>query len=67
VVLFTARGQGRSNGNIELVSEEVIREIAVFCERFDVPYDEIQVGKPLARWYVDDKAIRPEEFLDLEL
>jgi capsule biosynthesis phosphatase len=67
VVLYTARGQGRSNGQWETVAEEVKLEIAAFCQRHNVPYDEIIVGKPWAKWYVDDKALRPDEFLKVEL
>jgi len=67
IVLYTARGQGRSGGRIELISADVFEEVRSFCERFDVPFDEIVVGKPLARWYVDDKAIRPDEFVELDL
>lgn len=62
IYLHTARGQGRSNGNIELVREEVISEIESFCKKYDVPYDVILVGKPYGAVYVDDKAMRPEEF-----
>ena len=62
IYLHTARGMGRSDGNIESVREEVIEEIEKFCRKFDVPYDEIQVGKPWGWLYVDDKAMRPEEF-----
>lgn len=67
IVLHTARGQGRSGGRIETIADEIHAEIADFCTRFDVPFDEIVVGKPLARWYVDDKALRPAEFVELDL
>ena len=67
VVLYTARGMGRSGGNIELVKEEVVEEISSFCLKFSVPYDELVVGKPWGRLYVDDKAIRPDEFANLDL
>jgi capsule biosynthesis phosphatase len=67
IVLYTARGQGRSGGTIETVADDIHREISDFCERFDVPFDAIVVGKPLARWYVDDKAVRPDEFVHLDL
>lgn len=67
IVLYTARGQGRSGGRIETVADQVFEEVRSFCERFDVPFDEIVVGKPLARWYVDDKAIRPDEFVDMDI
>lgn len=63
IILMTARGMGRSEGNIELVREEVTQEIETFCEKYDVPYDMLQLGKPWAAYYVDDKAITPERFL----
>ena len=62
IILQTARGMGRSGGDIETVREEVTKEITSFCEKFDVPYDMLLLGKPWAAWYVDDKALRPEEF-----
>ena len=62
IVLHTARGQGRSNGNIDLVREDVAREVETFCSKFDVPYDELILGKVWAAVYLDDKAMRPEEF-----
>ena len=62
IVLHTARGQGRSNGNIDLVREDVTREVETFCAKFDVPYDELILGKVWAAVYLDDKAMRPEEF-----
>lgn len=67
IILFTARGMGRSNGNIELVRDEVIQEVTYFCGKWDVPYDEIMVGKPWAAMYVDDKALRPGEFAEVDL
>lgn len=67
IILFTARGMGRSNGNIESVREEVTQEIESFCSRFDVPYDEIMLGKPWAAMYVDDKGLRPDEFAKINL
>ena len=62
IILQTARGMGRSNGNIEAVREEVTNEITSFCAKYDIPYDELLLGKPWAAYYVDDKAMRPEEF-----
>lgn len=62
IILHTARGMGRSNGNIESVRQEVIEEIENFCTKYDVPYDSIQIGKPWAAYYVDDKAMTPSQF-----
>lgn len=67
IILFTARGMGRSNGNIESVRWEVTQEIESFCSRFDVPYDQIMLGKPWAAMYVDDKGLRPDEFANIDL
>ena len=62
VILHTARGMGRSNGDIESVRQDVIEEIEKFCTKYDVPYDSIQIGKPWAAYYVDDKAMTPSQF-----
>jgi capsule biosynthesis phosphatase len=62
IYLYTARGMGRSGGQIESVMDEVFDEIETFCRKFNVPYDAIQVGKPWGWLYVDDKAMRPDEF-----
>ena len=62
IILQTARGMGRSGGDIDSVREQVTHEITSFCEKFDVPYDMLLLGKPWAAYYVDDKAMRPEEF-----
>ncbi len=62
IYLHTARGMGRSNGDIGSVADDVFNEIQSFCSKFNVPYDAIQVGKPWGCVYVDDLAMRPEEF-----
>jgi len=67
IILFTARGMGRSNGNIDLVKNEVFNEVSSFCEKWNVPYDEIMVGKPWAAMYVDDKAVTPKQFANIDL
>lgn len=67
IVLHTARGQGRSNGNVASVEEEVKAEIEAMCIKFDVPFDEIVLGKVWAKYYIDDKALRPSEFVSVEL
>jgi hypothetical protein len=53
---------GRSGNNIELVRDQVINEITSFCAKYDVPFDELIIGKPWGRIYIDDRGIRPEEF-----
>ena len=64
IVLMSARGMGRSDGNIELVRAEVLAEIERFVEKYDVPCHEIVLAKPFANYYIDDKALRPDEFVE---
>ena len=64
IILMSARGMGRSNGDIASVSVEVTAEIQKFVDKYDVPCDEIILGKPWASYYIDDKAIRPDEFVE---
>ena len=38
-----------------------------WLEKHDIPYDEIHFGKPwcgVNGFYIDDKAVRPKEFLE---
>jgi capsule biosynthesis phosphatase len=66
IILHTARGMGRSGGDIEKVRKEVVDEIIGFCDKYNVPFDELVLGKPWGRWYIDDKALRPDEFVNLD-
>lgn len=63
IVLHTARGMGRSNGYIDSIAKEVRAEIDGFCEKHNVPYDQLILGKTWASAYVDDKAMTPSMFL----
>jgi capsule biosynthesis phosphatase len=52
-------------GNVGLINVHTLPVIVEWLRRHDVPYDEIQVGKPWCGhegFHVDDKAIRPDEF-----
>ena len=55
----------RSLGKIVALTVPVILD---WLKKHDVPYDELHVGKPWAEaggFYVDDRAIRPDEFVSL--
>lgn len=64
IVLFTARRMVTHNGDINRVIEDVGDITINWLKEHDVPYDEIQFGKPYAVYYVDDKAMRPDEFVN---
>jgi capsule biosynthesis phosphatase len=68
VILATSRNMNTHNGNVGLITANTAKILMAWLDRHDVPYDELHVGKPWAGkggFYVDDKAVRPDEFLKL--
>ena len=68
--IFTARNMRTFNGNIGKINVHTLPVIIAWLDENDVPYDEIVVGKPWCGndgFYVDDRAIRPNEFVNLSL
>ena len=52
-------------GNIGRINAQTAKILLNWLDRYEVPYDEIHYGKPWCGrrgFYVDDKAIRPDEF-----
>lgn len=67
IVLNTSRNMNSYNDNIGLINKNTLPTIITWLEKNDIPYDEIYVGKPWCGhdgFYVDDKAIRPSEFIN---
>jgi capsule biosynthesis phosphatase len=55
-------------GNMGLITARTAKMTMEWLDRYQVPYDEIHFGKPWASrigFYVDDRAIRPSEFLSM--
>jgi len=70
IVIHTSRNVRTFAGNIGKINAHTLPLIVRWLERHAVPYDEIHVGKPWCGtdgFYVDDKAIRPAEFLRYSL
>ena len=65
IVLFTARRMATHNGDINRVIEDVGELTVNWLREHSVPYDELRFGKPNAVYYVDDKALLPNQFIDL--
>lgn len=68
IVLFTARNMNSYSCNIGLINKNTIPILIDWLSTFKIPYDELLVGKPWCGhdgFYVDDKAIRPSEFINL--
>ncbi|MBZ2190301.1 capsular biosynthesis protein [Alcanivorax sp. JB21] len=68
IVLHTSRNMRTYDGNIGKINANTLPGLVTWLDRHDVPYDEIHVGKPWCGhdgFYVDDKAIRPSEFVSM--
>ncbi|MBX0303039.1 hypothetical protein [Haloarcula salinisoli] len=67
IVLYTARNMNTHEGRTGKINAETAPILLDWLEEHDVPYDEIHYGKPWCGhdgFYVDDKAIRPGEFMN---
>jgi capsule biosynthesis phosphatase len=68
VILATSRNMNSYDGNIGLITANTAKILMAWLDRHDIPYDELHVGKPWAGrdgFYVDDRAVRPDEFMRL--
>jgi capsule biosynthesis phosphatase len=68
IVLSTARNMRTHGGNVGKINAHTLPVLMDWLKRHNVPYDEIWTGKPWCGtdgFYVDDKAIRPDEFVSL--
>ena len=68
IVIATSRNMRTYGGSIGHINAHTLPVVIDWLNRHDVPYDEVHVGKPWCGtdgFYVDDKAIRPSEFLAL--
>lgn len=68
IILYTSRQMRTFQGNIGKINANTAKTLFEWLDKYDIPYDEIHFGKPWCGrngFYVDDKAIRPSEFLNL--
>lgn len=68
IVISSSRNMRTYEGNIGKINVNTLPTIIKWLDIHDVPYDEIYIGKPWCGYdgfYVDDRAIRPDEFLAL--
>ena len=66
IIIFTSRNMRTYNGNLCNINKHTLPVIIEWLEKHKVPYDDIIIGKPWCGFdgfYVDDKAIRPSEFV----
>jgi capsule biosynthesis phosphatase len=68
IVLFTSRNMRTYACDVGKIAANTLPVLLAWLKQHDVPFDAIHVGKPwcgIEGFYVDDKAIRPDEFINL--
>lgn len=69
IAINTSRNMRTYAGNTGKITANTLPIILDWLNKNNVPYDEIYIGKPWCGtegFYVDDRAIRPSEFVNLE-
>ncbi|MGX2946963.1 capsular biosynthesis protein [Enterococcus alishanensis] len=68
IILNTARQMNTYQHNLGKINKNTLPQLINWLDKWEIPYDEIYVGKPWCGtegFYVDDRAIRPSEFLEM--
>lgn len=68
ITIYTSRNMKTFSGNVGKINVETLPIILEWLDINNIPYDEVIVGKPWCGtdgFYVDDRAIRPNEFTTL--
>ena len=70
IVISTSRNMNSFSGNLGKINVHTLPVILAWLAQHAVPFDEVFVGKPWCGhegFYIDDKAIRPSEFVQYSL
>lgn len=68
IVINTSRSMRTYDGNLGKITAYTVPLIIDWLRKHEIPFDEIHIGKPWCGFdgfYIDDKAIRPSEFMKL--
>ena len=66
IYIVTARGQLSCKGDSEKAEKKYGRQIELWLKKHGVRYHKLSFQKYLATYYIDDKALNPEDFVSLE-
>lgn len=70
IIIQTARNMRTFEGNLGRINAVTLKTIFAWLDQHDIPYDEVLLGRPWCGsngFYVDDRTIRPDEFINLSL
>lgn len=67
IIINTARRMKTHKNDESLILKDVGQDTLTWLKKNNVPYDGLKFGKPFAEngFYVDDKSVRPSEFLEM--
>lgn len=68
ICFSTSRNMRTYEGNSGKIAANTLPILIQWLDQHNIPYDEIYIAKPwcgFEGFYVDDKAIRPDEFVNL--
>lgn len=68
ITISTSRGVRTHDSNLGAIIAHTVPVLVAWLERHNVPFDELVPGKPWTGsigFYVDDRAVRPQEFIEL--
>ncbi|MDO4250043.1 MAG: capsular biosynthesis protein [Moraxella sp.] len=68
IVISTSRNMRSYEGNVGAINKNTLPIIIEWLNKHSIPFDEIYTGKPWCGFdgfYIDDKAIRPDELVNL--
>lgn len=67
VYLITARGQLSCNGDVQSAENKYRKSLEEWLVKHGVKYHVLSFNKILAQYYIDDKGLRPDEFVNLDI
>lgn len=59
IIIYTARRMKTHQNNVGKVIKDIALVTINTLEKFNIPYDELIFGKPIADIYIDDRALNP--------
>jgi capsule biosynthesis phosphatase len=68
IILYTSRNMRTYENNTGKINAKTTPVLIAWLEKNGIPFDELHIGKPWCGdqgFYVDDRAIRPDEFASL--
>jgi capsule biosynthesis phosphatase len=69
IAIYTSRNMRTFANSIGRINAQTLPGVIEWLKRHEIPFDEVHVGKPWCGddgFYVDDRAIRPSEFVALD-